>query len=692
MLAQKNFFALTRLSLNARRSSGFLIAVAVFSLFFIVVNIIIPGSISYSDISHLAANVGPLALAAMGETIIILCGEFDLSAGPVISFINVIVAHNIRDRADSFIIWLIAAILIGAMIGAFNGFFVAFLRIQSVVVTLATMFIVEGATLLISPNPGGKIPKSFMQLFNGNVISGVLPSPVLVLLIAALLWTAIRRTRFGTGLYATGSDSAAAQANGIPVRRIRFLAFVLSGCFYGAGALFLSAQVGNGQPLIGSGMLLQIFAAVILGGTVLSGGRGGCVGTILGACTILMIVNLLLIVEVPLYYITIAESMVLIIAILGSSFTRGSSIFGYVKFASAKWKSLWEDRKARSALFHEPRPRLSDINWRMRENDELRGSWWQKWRTRNWDTLRLVLPAYAFLIFILAATYIVFGRKVVNQNYVNSLLTLSVFLSVLGLGQGLVIMTGGFDLSIAQLISFSGVLLAGLSMGSNLSAAWAIPVVLLMGAAVGALNGFGIVLFSIPPIIMTMAMDGIIHGVLLIYTGGKVVGVVPPSLIWFVNGHILGFSPMVFFLMIWVIAGTFLLTRTQFGRWILAIGNSKTVARLSGVRVGMTLIITYALSGLCSALTGVLLAGFTNFANLSMGRPYLLPTIAVVFVGGTLATGGRGHYLGIFGGAVLLTAMGTLISGTMIPIAARDVIMGLLVLGAVLTIREKAIP
>jgi ribose transport system permease protein len=280
---------------------------------------------------------------------------------------------------------------------------------------------------------------------------------------------------------------------------------------------------------------------------------------------------------------------------------------------------------------------------------------------------------------------------VLTQNYLNSLLTLSVFLAVLGLGQSLVIMTGGFDLSIAQIISFSGVLLSGLTLGSNLSAAWVVPVVLLVGAAIGALNGFGIVLFGISPIIMTMAMDGIVHGALLIYTGGKIVGAVPPALIWFVKGHILGFSPMVIFLILWVIAGTFLLTRTPFGRWILAIGNSKKVARLSGVRVGSTLLAVYAFSGLCSALAGILLAGFTNIANLSMGKSYLLPTIAVVFVGGTLGTGGRGHYLGVFGGAVLLTAMSTLISGTMIPIAARDVIVGILVLAAVLTIREKAL-
>jgi ribose transport system permease protein len=686
-----NSLSMSRLTLSARRSSGFLVAVGVFSVIFVVVNIIIPRSISYLDVSFLASSVGPLALTAMGETIIILCGEFDLSAGPTISLINVLVAYHIKDGTGSIVLWVVIAILLGALVGAFNGFFVAVLRIQSAVVTLASMFIIEGITLLISPNPGGKIPASFMQMFNGDAIPGILPAPVLVLIIAAVIWTAIRKTRFGTGLYATGSDAAAAQANGIPVRRTRFLAFVLGGCFYGAGALFLSAQVGNGQPLVGSGMLLQVFAAVILGGTVLSGGRGGCVGTILGACTILMIVNLLLIMDVSLYYITIAESLVLIMAILGSSFTRGSSFSNYVKFASAKLKSLLAGPEQHGLpLVGIPHFTTAPIA-NMRVDNELRGSLWRTWRIRNWDTLRLILPAYAFLILILIATYFVFGKRVLNQNYLNSILTLSVFLSVLGLGQSLVIMTGGFDLSIAQIISFSGVLLSGITLGSNLSSLWVIPMVLVLGAAVGALNGFGIVLFGIPPIIMTMAMDGVIHGALLIYTGGKIVGAVPPALIWFVKGNILGFSPMVIFLILWVIAGTLLLTRTRLGRWILAIGNSKRVARLSGVRVGTTLVIVYSLSGLCSALAGVLLAGFTNIANLSMGKSYLLPTIAVVFVGGTLGTGGRGHYLGVFGGAVLLTVMSTLISGTMIPIAARDVIVGLLVLAAVLTIREKAV-
>jgi len=119
-----------------------------------------------------------------------------------------------------------------------------------------------------------------------------------------------------------------------------------------------------------------------------------------------------------------------------------------------------------------------------------------------------------------------------------------------------------------------------------------------------------------------------------------------------------------------------LLHRTAFGRRIYAVGNSQVAAKLSGVRVGATLIAVYCLSGLCSAVVGLLLAGFSSQAFLGMGDPYLLPSIAVVVVGGALITGGRGHYLGVFGGALLLTALGTLLAGTTVP-------------PAVITLRDK---
>jgi ribose transport system permease protein len=137
------------------------------------------------------------------------------------------------------------------------------------------------------------------------------------------------------------------------------------------------------------------------------------------------------------------------------------------------------------------------------------------------------------------------------------------------------------------------------------------------------------------------------------------------------------------------VAALLLLGRTPFGRRIYAVGNSPMVARLSGVGVGGTLIGTYALSGFCAALVGILLSGFSGQASLGMGDEYLLPSIAAVVVGGTLITGGRGHYLGMLGGVLLLTALSTLLAGTTLPTAVRDIVLGLVVLAAVLALRER---
>jgi ribose transport system permease protein len=202
-------------------------------------------------------------------------------------------------------------------------------------------------------------------------------------------------------------------------------------------------------------------------------------------------------------------------------------------------------------------------------------------------------------------------------------------------------------------------------------------------------NGLGVVLLGLPPIVMTLAMNGILQGVALIYCNGTPSGFAAPAQRWFMTGHLAGPTPVVWFLVLFVIFALLLLSRTVFGRRIYAIGNSILVARLSAVPVGRTLIGVYALSGFCSALVGILLSGFSGQASLGMGDDYLLPSNAVVVVGGTLITGGRGHYLGMLGGVLLLTALSTLLAGTTLPSAVRDIIFGLVVLSAVLALRER---
>jgi ribose transport system permease protein len=189
---------------------------------------------------------------------------------------------------------------------------------------------------------------------------------------------------------------------------------------------------------------------------------------------------------------------------------------------------------------------------------------------------------------------------------------------------------------------------------------------------------------------ITLAMNGILQGAALVYSNGTPAGFSSSGLHWFMTGDIAGLSPVVIFIAVFVAGSVVLLGGTVFGRRVYAVGNSVTVARLSGVNVPRTLVLVYALSGLCSAIVGVMLTGFSGQASLGMGDEYLLPSIAVLVVGGTLITGGRGHYLGMLGGALLLTALQTLLDGTNLPHAVRDIIFGLVVLGAVLALRERS--
>ncbi|TJV40060.1 MAG: ABC transporter permease [Mesorhizobium sp.] len=669
------------------RNRGALIAAGVLAILLFIVDWISAGPLTYFDVSFLSSGGATSALAAIGQTIVILSGGFDLSAGAVISLVNAVLASSMDPMAPgaSLLLWTAVGIGVGMAVGAFNGFFIAVLRMQPIVVTLSTMFILQGVTLLVMDKPGGFVSPDLGTFYLGDAITGWLPMPLVVIGVVLLAWFWLKGTRFGTALYAVGSDADSAAAVGINVVLVRFAVYVIAGGCYGLAGVFISAQTGSGDPLVGNPLLLSMFAAVVVGGTRLGGGQGGPVGTVFGAYILMMVVNILLVLNVSAYYSTIAEGTILVLAALAGSLSHASVLAVQLRAARARL-AAW-----RAGILPS---QLEPIDRRLKIAGPSHGkpdtvSPRPTFHVRNAETLRYALPAYICLLIIVVVTQIWLGRAILNPGYWNSLLVLSSFLAVLALGQGTVILTGGLDLSVPWTIGISGIILAGMVNGSDAALLYALPVVLVMACAIGFANGFGIVYLGISPIVMTLATNGILQGFALLYSQGTPAGFSSPMLRWFMTAKLGFVTPVVLLMVVFVVVAVLLLGRTPFGRRVYGIGNGLRAARLSGIGVERTLILVYMLSAVCAAVVGIMLTGFSGQASLGMGDDYLLPSIAVVVVGGALITGGRGHYLGMLGGVLLLTALQMLLAGTTLPYATRAILYGLVVLGAVMALRER---
>jgi ribose transport system permease protein len=660
------------------RQRSSVVASSVLLLVVAILVLVSPNHLSYFDVTTIAASATTLALAGIGETIVIVAGGLDLSPGAVISLVNVVLVTQLGSAEFNVgpytLLAALIAIGLGTAIGAINGILVGYFRLQSIVVTLATMFIVQGVALLILKYPGGTVSNDFANVFVGDVIPNLLPAPVAIICLAVLAWLYVRNLRIGLALYAVGSSAAAAASNRVDVPFTRFLSFTLAGAFFGWAGLFITANAGSGDPLIGASFLLKVFTAVVLGGTLIGGGRGGCVGTVFGALTLTIIVDVFLLLGVRTYYVPIVEGAVLLLAVLGLGTANEVPV---VMTLRRFWKArrLGKARGgARIDLEHAGEPSLVERPGLV---------------VRNTPTLRAILPAYVLLVLVLCATAALNGSSFKFGTYLVSLLTFGSFLAILGLGQGAVITAGGLDLSVPWAITFPAIVVTTYANGSDSNAIWAIPLALGLGALIGLCNGVLIVGVRISPIIATLAIGGILEGVALVFSHGAPIGNAPPALIWFLNGRLFGLSPAVWFLGAFVVLSTLVLNGSGFGRRLRAVGNSEWVAKLSGVRTGAVTIGVYVLSGFCSAIVGLMLAGFADQAYYDMGKPYLLASIAVVVLGGTSITGGRSHYLGILGGALLFTAMGSMLQATSLPEAVRHIIYGVVLLAAVLMLRDS---
>jgi ribose/xylose/arabinose/galactoside ABC-type transport system permease subunit len=238
------------------------------------------------NITNLLFESAVVGVMAVGTTGVLITGEIDLSLGAVEGLSGIMAAIAMTSWHGGWLAGVVVALATGAAVGLLNGFFTAGLRIPSFIVTLAMLGVATGVADIVSNGLTiYNFPPSFLEIGRGGV--GEFTYPIFISVgVAFLLHLLLRHTRIGLMFYGVGSNASAADLIGISVRRVKVLAFVVSGLCAAIGGIMVAAELGAANPELGSDNLLNAIAAVIIGGTALTGGEGSILGTALGVLII----------------------------------------------------------------------------------------------------------------------------------------------------------------------------------------------------------------------------------------------------------------------------------------------------------------------------------------------------------------------------------------------------------------------
>jgi ribose transport system permease protein len=268
-----------------------------------------------ANLLNVLRQISVNAVLAFGMTTVILTGGIDLSVGSVLAFSGALAA-GLSVSGWSPALAMPVALAVGALLGLFNGALVAWARIAPFIVTLAGLTIFRGATLVYTDGrPITGLPPAFDAVGNGSALG--IPVPIWVMLaFLALTHVVLRFTALGRAIYAVGGNEEAARLSGIPVPRVKLFTYGYAGLASALGALVLTGRLDSAQPTAGSGFELDAIAAVVVGGTSLSGGRGGVVGSFLGAAIIGVLNNGMNLLDVSAFYQQIVKGAVILAALL----------------------------------------------------------------------------------------------------------------------------------------------------------------------------------------------------------------------------------------------------------------------------------------------------------------------------------------------------------------------------------------
>lgn len=301
-------------------------------------------------------------------------------------------------------------------------------------------------------------------------------------------------------------------------------------------------------------------------------------------------------------------------------------------------------------------------------------------RLRRLLTERPVVVLLLLLLVLIAVTELSPDGDV-NRGWARANVQAAAILAILAAGQTLVMLTGGIDLSVANVMTAAAYVTAANGTGGDLRAA---ALGLAVGLLVGVVNGLGVAVFRVQPLIMTLGMGAVIVGVLTVYSqqGTSGTPLVPTSIRDIGSGSFLD-GTIPYNLLLWIPLAALILyglRASGFGRMLYAVGDNERACRLAGVRVWQVQLTVYVLCAFLSAVAGLLLLGYTNAADLELGNNYLLPSVAAVVIGGTSIFGGIGGYGGTIVGALILTVLGSFLTLQDVDESIRQVLYGTIIL------------
>ena len=298
---------------------------------FVVISALNSSFIDPSNLKNLLRQVSINALISFGMTFVILTGGIDLSVGSTLALSSAIMASLIKGGMDP-IMGIVVAAIIGLILGTINGVVISYGKVAPFIATLATMTIFRGLTLVYTD--GNLTDNQLFHMFGQGYFAGIPVPAVVMLLMFALCWFILNKTPLGRKTYAVGGNEKVSFIAGIKIERIKIFAYAITGLFCALAGAILTSRLNSAQPTAGTGYELDAIAAVVLGGTSLSGGKGRIVGTLIGVLIIGTLNNGLNILNVSSFYQQVVKGIVILLAVLGPQKIVGGYVLNEKNFIS----------------------------------------------------------------------------------------------------------------------------------------------------------------------------------------------------------------------------------------------------------------------------------------------------------------------------------------------------------------------